>query len=259
MEEIEMEEWYRNLPSLTILELIPDAQAAEHTFVFSADMINDFCKPDKKNPKMRPLASSRVGAIARPIVGLLTALHNVNVENFILVQDCHDPDAREFEAFPPHAVRGTEGADTIYELTKLPFADKFIVFLKNTLSPAWAYREKRHVPPEKTHPIYPEGYIPVWRESFDRYLATHDIRTAIVVGNCSDLCVRELTMYLLMRTNEHQGKMRIVIPTNCVQTFDLPVDIAKKIGAMPHPGDAYHMWALYEMARNKIEVVRGIV
>jgi nicotinamidase-related amidase len=141
----------------------------------------------------------------------------------------------------------------------LPFSDKLPIFLKNALTPAWAYREKRHESPVKTHPVYPMGYNPVFKESFERYLDTQDIRTAIIVGNCTDLCVRELAMHLKMWANEHQKDMRVVIPENCVQTFDLPFDVAEQIGAMPHPGDVYHVWALYEMRRNGIEVVREIV
>ena len=250
-----MEEWYKNLPALSIVDLIADEEVAKHTFVFSADMITDFCKPSKK----RPLASDRVKGIIKPIIRLLSGLHGAGVENFILVQDWHEPDAKEFEAFPPHAIKDTEGAKTISEFNRLPFADKFIVFRKNALSPAGAYREKRNDPPEKTHPIYPKGYSPVFRESFDKYLEDHDIRTAIVVGNCTDLCVRELAMRLRMRANENQEDMRIVIPANCVETFDLTDEIANEIGKLPHPGDEHHKQALHEMARNNIEIVKEVV
>lgn len=254
-----MKEWYKNLPVLLLSELIGSKEIAEYAFVFSADMINDFCKPSGRNSKKRPLASDRVGAIAQPIIKLFSSLHGVGVENFILVQDWHDPEAKEFKSFPPHAVRDTEGAKTISEFSKLPFADEFIIFRKNAISPAGAYREKRHKPYEKTHPIYPEGYNPVLTESFDKYLENNDIRIAIVVGNCTDLCVRELAMYILMWANEHQKDIRVIIPANCVETFDLPFETAEEIGAMPHPGDVHQARALYEMARNNIDIVKEIV
>lgn len=250
-------EWYRDLEPVALKDLIPDANVAKHTVIFSADMINDFCVPGVEEPTERPLASDRVGAISQPVADMLTKVHNAGGE-CVLVQEWHDPDAKEFSSFPPHGIAGTVGAEAITRLWLLPFADKFVIFLKNALTPAWSYREKRHVPPEKTHPIYSKGFAPVFRESFERYLATSDIQIAIVVGNCTDLCVRELAMHLRMWANQHQKDMRVIIPANCVQTFDLPLDIAEKIGAMPHPGDMYHLIALYEMARNKIEIVKEI-
>ncbi len=252
-----MSEWYRNLEPIALKDLIPDEDAAKHTFVFSADMVNDFCVSDGKKPTERPLASDRVGAISAAVADILTKVHDAGGE-CVLVQEWHDPNAKEFHSFPPHGIAGTVGADTILRILLLPFADKFTIFLKNALTPAWSYREKRHEPPPHTHPIYPEGFSTMFRESFERYCQTQDIRTAIVVGNCTDLCVRELAMYLKMRANEHQKDLRVVIPANCVQTFDLSFVDAEKIGAMPHPGDMYHQIALYEMARNKIEIVREI-
>jgi len=247
-----MSVWYRNLDPIALKDLIPDEDAAEHTFVFSADMIKGSCKEGN-------LASPRVDAIAKPVAELFVNMHGATVKNFILVQEWHEPDAKEFEAFPAHCIAGTEEAETIPELTELPFFDKFIIFSKNALTPAWSYRDRRHEPPPYTHPIYPKGMEPMFKESFDEYLAAQDMRTAVIVGNCTDLCVRELAMHLRMWANEHQKDMRVVIPANCVQTFDLPFDVAEKIGAMPHPGDVHHVGALYEMARNNIEIVREIV
>ena len=244
--------WFESLSPENLAEIIPDTDAAKHTYIFSADMIKGFCK--KGN-----LASPRVDAISNPVAELFMRMHEVGVENFVLVQEWHESDAKEFEAFPEHCIAGTEEAETIIELTELPFSDKFIIFRKNALTPAWSYREKQHEPPPHTHPIYPAGTESMFKESFDKYLTAQDMRTAVIVGNCTDLCVRELAMHLRMWANERQKDMRIVIPANCAATFDLPVDVAEKIGAMPHQGDAHHVWALYEMARNKIEVVKEIV
>ena len=244
--------WFENLLSENLTEIIPDIEAAKYTYVFSADMIKGFCK--KGN-----LASPRVDAISKPVAELLAKMHGAGVENFVLVQEWHDPAAKEFEAFPEHGIAGTEEAQTIPELTELPFFDKFIIFPKNALTPAWSCRDKRYEPSPYTHPIYPGGMEPVFGESFDEYLAAQDMRIAVIAGNCTDLCVRELAMHLRMWANQHQKDMRVIIPENCVQTFDLPIDVAEEIGAMPHLGDVHHVWALYEMARNKIEVVKEIV
>ena len=248
----EISKWLKGLKPINIKEIVPDEEEARYVYIFSADMIKGFCKEGN-------LASERVDAISQPIANLFIRFYEASVKKFILLQEWHDPHAKEFESFPEHGVQGTEEAETIPELSELPFADEFVVFRKNTFSPAWSHREKRHKPPEKTHPIYPDGHNSVFNENFDKYLEYHDIHTAIVVGNCTDLCTRELAMYIRMWANEHQKDMRIIIPENCVETFDLSFDVAVEIGATPHPGDVYHAWALYEMARNNIEIVKEIV
>jgi hypothetical protein len=43
-----------------------------------------------------------------------------------------------------------------------------------------------------------------------------------------------------------------------VDTYDMAVDIAKSIGAIPHDGDLLHAIFLYHMALNGVEVVAGI-
>jgi len=237
----EMLFWYGELKSLELSSLIPDKDTADRTAVFSADMIVGFCKSGA-------LASARVDSISAPIADLFRRMHKRGIEQFVLLQEWHDEHAKEFDVFPPHGIAETEEAEAIPELQKLPFFHKFVVFRKNTLTPAFSRKEE-----------FVAGHIRTLGESFDRYLNTHDIDTAVVVGNCTDLCMRELAMYLRMWANQHQKDLRVVIPENCVETFDMSFDVARELGAMPHPGDLYHLWALYEMARNNIDIVKKIV
>lgn len=237
--------WHREKVApntLSLSDLVPDDEARKRTVVFCADMINGFCKQGN-------LASARVDAISRPIAELFSRMHEAGVKTFVLVQEWHHPEAKEFEAFPPHCMGGTDEARTIQEIATLPFAESFIVFYKNSLTPAFAYR-----PDTFTKDL-------ILEYNFQRFLESRmpAPQTAVVVGNCTDLCVRELAMYLRLWANHHQQDMRVIIPENCVQTFDLSFDRAAEIGAMPHPGDMYHLLALYEMARNGIEIVREIV
>jgi hypothetical protein len=44
-----------------------------------------------------------------------------------------------------------------------------------------------------------------------------------------------------------------------VDTFDLPVDVAQEIGALPHHGDLLHLIFLYNMAQNGVEIVAKVV
>jgi nicotinamidase-related amidase len=198
------------------------------TAIFSADMIVGFC--DRGN-----LASGRIDAVTEPVVALFRQSYAQGVRDFILVQDTHDPDTPEFGAWPVHCLRGTEEAETIPELKALPFSDCFVVVEKNSLHPGL-------------------------ETEFDAWLDAHpDLRTAIVVGNCTDLCVYQLAMHIRLRHNARNvPEVEVIVPANAVQTFDLPVEAAKALGAMPHPGDFFHLTFLHHMALNGIRVVREL-
>lgn len=235
---------YMRLKSVTIKSVVPSKRAARRVAVFSADMINGFCKEGN-------LASPRIDAISVPVAELFKNMYGIGVMDFILLQEGHHPEAKEFESYPEHGVIGTEEAEIISELSELSFADKFVIFRKNALTPAFASRQ----------PLAGRGNLQYFDERFEEYLRIIGINMAIaiVVGNCTDLCVRELAMYLKMWANQHQKDLRVMIPENCVETFDMPFDVAYGLGVQPHPGDVYHLWALYEMARNGIDIVKEIV
>jgi len=198
------------------------------TAIFSTDMINGFCH-------FGPLASPRVLAIIGPVVDLFTRAHALGVRDFVLTQDTHEPDAPEFAAWPPHCVRGTPEAETIPEITALPFADLLTVVEKNSLHP---------------------GH----ETEFDAWLAVHpELRTAVVVGDCTDLCVYTLAMHLRLVSNARNiPDVRVIVPANAVDTYDLSPEAASAIGAFPHPGQFFHEVFLYHMALNGIEVVREL-
>jgi len=82
--------------------------------------------------------------------------------------------------------------------------------------------------------------------------------TAVIVGDCTDLCVHQTAMHLKLYANAHNLKMRIIVPENAVQTYDIPVAMAREIGALAHSGDILHLLFLYHMRLNGIEVVRDI-
>ena len=196
--------------------------------IFSADMIVGFC--DTGN-----LASPRGDALTAPVVDLFRRAHGLGVRHFVLAQDTHDPRTPEFGAWPVHCVRGTEEAETIPELKALPFAETFTIIEKNSLHPAH-------------------------ETAFDAWLDAHpDLRTAIVVGDCTDLCVYQLAMHLRLRHNARNvPDISVIVPANAVDTYDLPAIAARDIGAMAHPGDFFHQVFLYHMALNGIRVVREL-
>jgi nicotinamidase-related amidase len=218
--------WYERLQPRPLAEVITDPAS---TAIFSTDMIIGFCERGN-------LASARVGALKEPVVDLFQRAHALGVREFVLAQDTHHAETPEFEAWPVHCVRGSDEAATIPALRALPFADLLTVIEKNSLHPAL-------------------------ETEFDPWLDAHpDLRTAIVVGNCTDLCVYQLAMHLRARHNARNVPgVSVIVPANAVDTYDLPVETATAIGAFPHPGDFFHQVFLYHMALNGIQVVRELV
>ena len=216
--------WYAALPKQQLAEIIDPAATA----IFCTDMINGFCVHG-------PLASPRVGALIAPVVELFERAHALGVRHFMLTQDTHEPDAPEFAAWPPHCVRGTDEAEMIQELKDLPFAGSFTVVEKNSLHPAL-------------------------ETACDPGLARHpELQTAIVVGNCTDLCVYQVAMHLRLRHNaRNHPTFRVIVPANAVDTYDLPPEQAASLGAMAHPGEFFHQVFLYHLALNGVEVVREL-
>ena len=217
--------WFEQLQPRPLAEVVADPKTVA---IFSTDMVVGFC--DRGN-----LASERVDALTKPVVELFQRADELGVRHFVLTQDTHHPETPEFDAWPVHCVRGTEEAEMIPELAALPFANRFIVLEKNSL-----------------HPALETG--------FDDWLDAHpELRAAIVVGNCTDLCVYQLAMHLRLRHNARNlPEMTVIVPTNAVDTYDLPAEKAEQIGAIAHHADFFHQVFLYHMALNGIEVVREL-
>ena len=121
------------------------------------------------------------------------------------------------------------------ELASLHFSDSFTVMHKNSIS-------------SSIH------------TALDAWLNAHqqNIDTFVVVGDCTDLCTYQLAMHLRLRANAHGYAQRVIVPADCVQTYDMPVDTAAELGIMPHDGDLMHAMFLYQMALNGIEVVSSL-
>jgi nicotinamidase-related amidase len=219
-------DWERELPSLSWDDFIVEAQQGK-VAVFSVDMINGFCSEGA-------LASPRVDGIIPTVVSTFKGAFALGVRNFVLAQDCHTPESVEFADFPPHCMAGTSEADTVPALAQLPFADLFTVVPKNSLN------------------AFHGTHLGEWLQ------AHHDLRIAVVVGDCTDLCVYQMAMHLKLYANAHNLPLRVIVPENAVQTYDTPVKTARKLGIMPHDGDVNHLMFLHHMRVNGIEVVREI-
>jgi nicotinamidase-related amidase len=217
-------DWFESLADLDLAELIA---TPESVAIFSADMVVGFC--DSGN-----LASERVDALTGPVVSLFERAHAFGVRSFVLLQDTHDPATPEFRAWPEHCIAGTTESEMIPELAELPFAEQFTVIPKNSLAPGHG-------------------------TGFDSWLDAHpEITTAVVVGDCTDLCTYSLAMHLRLRANARNiQEFDVIVPANAVDTYDLsPGGLPS--GVFAHPGDFFHQVFLYHMALNGIHVVSAL-
>jgi nicotinamidase-related amidase len=219
------ESWFLGLPRLSLDEIVTDP---DRTAVMSVDLVNGFCYEG-------PLSSPRIAAIVDPIVRVFDKAYELGVRHFVLPQENHPPDAIEFDSFGPHCIAGTIEAETVPALANLLFANQFTVIEKNSIN---AFIET----------------------GMDEWLDAHpDLRTFIITGDCTDLCVYQLVMHLRLRYNAKQiPDVRMIVPADCVDTYHLDVATAKQIGAVPHDADLLHVVFLYHMMLNGVEVVAGL-
>ncbi len=221
---IYLQRWLADLPEVEASQVFA---RPENTAVLSVDMTNAFTREGN-------LASPRVAGIIAPIVRLFETAWSRGVRRMLLLQDCHTPEAEEFGAFAPHAVCGTSEAEAVVEIQALPFYSQMEIIEKNSINPAQA-------------------------TGFNEWLEDHSqVDTFIVAGDCTDICVYQLATHLLTWANARDLDWRVIVPEDCAQTYDLPVETASQIGAIPHPGDLMHQIFLYHMALNGIEIVRSI-
>ena len=66
-------------------------------------------------------------------------------------------------------------------------------------------------------------------------------------------------MHLSLSANAFNLKRRVIIPENCTATYDMSVETAKNLKAMPHDAETLHKLFLYIMALNGMEVVKSII
>lgn len=153
--------------------------------IFVIDMINGFVKEGA-------LADPRINAIVPNLIHLMEGMNCRNV----FVCDSHPPHTKEFDAFAPHCLIGTEEAEVIDELK--PYI-------------------KRMMKKNSTNAFHCQDFLSFLKEEMDSY------RDVIVTGCCTDLCVLQFVLTLQAWLNEHNKKeYRIIVPRNCIATYDIP-------------------------------------
>lgn len=210
--------------------LIAEAGGPASVAAIAVDLVGGFCHAG-------PLASDRVAALIAPVGAAFSHAYARGVRHFAILRDAHDPGAPEFDAFPPHCLADTDESQLVPELAGQPWVHAALDVPKNSLS-AWVN----------------DGPFRPWVTD----IVARGVTTIIVAGDCTDLCVFHTAMGIRLWANATNRNVRIIVPANMVNTYDLPVDVAGTIGAMPHDGDLMHATFLYHLRLNGIEVIRSI-
>jgi len=218
-------DWQAGLPSLGLEAVASDPATVA---VVSVDMLKGFCCQGA-------LASPRAAGIIPAVIDVFQRAHDLGIRHFLLLQDTHDPNAVEFSAFPAHSVAGTEESEMIDELEALSFSDLFTVMPKNSVSCDLGTD------------------LGPWLDAHSQVI------TYITVGVCTDICIHQLAMYLRTRANVLGLRdARVIVPADCVQTYDVSVQTATELDILPHDGDLLHRVFLYSLALNDVEVVASL-
>lgn len=180
--------------------------------VFVVDMINGFVRQGA-------LADPAIGALTTPIAALLDEIHTTPW----FVCDTHEPNAAEFQVFPVHCLKGSEECEVVDELKS--YVKPEYMLEKNSISTA---------------------AVPGFFEKMKQLPEDCDI---IVTGCCTDLCISQLALPLLFWNNQNNRRHRIIVPVDCVDTYDQK--------------DVHSAWisneqALALMSANGVQIVESI-
>ncbi len=200
------------LQGLPILSLEQVAQ--DKTVLVIVDMINGFVREGA-------LQSPRVDDLIPAIATLSEACDKYNVQKLAFA-DNHTMASPEFSAYPPHCLAGTSESEIVDEIKAV---GGYRLIAKNSTN----------------------GFLEA--EFMDWMQDNQDVVQFIVVGDCTDICIRQFAVSLKTWFNLQDIKSRIIVPISAVDTYDLGL----------HQGDLMHMMALYGMLGDGIEVVSDIV
>lgn len=194
-----------------VIKIHPTQFDKNDTAIIYVDMIKGFVNEGA-------LQSPRAETIRKNIKKLDTKTKGFNKVFFI---DSHTKDSAEFKAYPEHCIAGTSESELIddYDTDN----NKSIVIEKNSVNGFFA-------------PMFAS-----WLK------VNQGIKNFIIVGLVTDICVMNFALSLKAYFNQWNVDVNIMVPMNCVETFDLDANY--------HEASIMNIFALYNMQMNGINIV----
>ena len=181
------------------------------TVLVIVDMVNGFVKEGK-------MSSPRIKSIIDPIVRIKSICDKKGIET-IAFCDCHLEDSVEFLSYAKHCIKGTKESEIIDELKGVRVINK-----------------------NSTNGFLESEFLK-WQD------ANRNICNFIVVGDCTDICVKQFVITLKTWFDMNNRKCRIIVPIDAVETYDSDLHNAEFINAI----------SIYDMMQSGVEVVKNIV
>ena len=150
------------------------------------DMVNGFINEGA-------LADKGINKITPNILKLMDKAEEKNIP-IVAFRDCHEVTDAEFKFYPPHCLKGTSESDFIPEL-KNRENDFSLIIDKNTTN----------------------GFL---TPEFQDFIKKNYFDEVVVTGCCTDICVYDFCESLINYIAENNLNTEIVIPYNCVDTFN---------------------------------------
>ncbi len=172
----------QNLESINFSDFKPD-----NTALIVVDVINGFIREGA-------MASSQIESVISPIEKLMKSCNAVDIP-IIAFADCHKDGCAEFNSFPPHCIDKTSESELVDELKKV---GGYFLMKKNSTN---GFHEK---------------------DFLQCLIQNPNTNTFIVTGDCTDICVLQLCLSLQTWYNQQNKKVKIIVPANCVETYDAP-------------------------------------
>jgi nicotinamidase-related amidase len=187
--------------------------SAASTVLVLVDLVNGFTRTGA-------LQSPRVNALIPGVVRLSKACDQLGIAKLAFA-DSHSDVSPEFAVYPVHCLAGTDEAEIVAEIKTL---GGYHLIAKNSTN----------------------GFL---EAAFQEWLTQNrEITSFIVVGDCTDICVQQFATTLKTWFNSNDRKVRVIVPVDLVDTYDLGM----------HNAELMNVMALFNMMVNGVEVVKKI-
>ncbi|KAL0423162.1 UNVERIFIED_CONTAM: Nicotinamidase 1 [Sesamum radiatum] len=196
------------------------------------DIVNGFCTVGSGN--LAPQAPDKqIAGMVDESVKLARDFCQRNWPIYALL-DSHHPDVPE-PPYPPHCIAGSDESKLVPALQWLENEPNVTLRCKDCVDGFLGSLEK-------------DG-----SNVFVNWVKANKIKSILVVGICTDICVLDFVCSALSARN--RGLLSpledVVVYSHGCATFDLPIHVARNIkGALAHPQDLMHHIGLY-MAKGR--------
>lgn len=172
------------------MEALPRMSMSEipagDTALVIVDAVNGFIREGA-------MSSPRIECIVPNIVILMKKCKARDIP-IAAFADCHGEDCAEFASFPPHCIKGTSESELVDEIKA---EGGYRLIEKNSTN---GFHEK----------------------AFRDWLEAGGVSRFIVTGDCTDICVLQFCLSLKTYFTRNDLPSEIIIPLNCVETYDAP-------------------------------------